>query len=153
MTLNEIKKTLMEHSKRQLKKTALLFSFLAITCIAFTQSYPDSIIKKNVQKINSPLDRIIRLEPKEFEYDTHNFKQLRLQAGKQYGFMTENMQTVFPSLIIEKPISYMFGKNTYRDVKITTIDESGLIPVLVAAIKEQQAEIEKLKQQLQHFKK
>jgi len=134
------------------KKTFLLFSFLAITGIAFTQTYNDSAIKKNVQAISSPLENILQLEPAMFEYDTNNFKHLKLQKGIHYGFMAENMQTVFPGLVTEKHISYMFGKNVYRDAKIKTIDEASLIPVLVAAFKEQQAEIEKLKVELQVLK-
>ena len=38
------------------------------------------------------------------------------------------------------------------DTKIKTIDETGLIPVLVASIKEQQAEIEKLKRDIAELK-
>jgi len=134
------------------KKAFLLFSFLAITVIAFTQTYNDSAIKKNVQAISSPLENILQLEPAMFEYDTNNFKHLKLQKGIHYGFMAENMQTVFPGLVTEKHVSYMFGKNVYRDAKLKTIDEASLIPVLVAAFKEQQAEIEKLKVDLQVLK-
>lgn len=46
----------------------------------------------------------------------------------------------------------MFGKNVYRGTKVKTIDETSLIPVLVASIKEQQVEIEKLKKDITELK-
>ena len=55
-------------------------------------------------------------------------------------------------MVGEKSISYLFSKNTYRTATIKTIDESALIPVLVAAFKEQQAEIEKLKLEILELK-
>jgi hypothetical protein len=138
----------MKNSTSEIKKACFVFSFLAFTTVSFSQNYPDSTIKINTQRIQNPLESINRLEPKTFEYDTQNFKQLRLDKGEQFGFMAENMQEVFPSLVGEKSISYLFSKNTYRTATIKTIDESALIPVLVAALKEQQTEIEKLKSEM-----
>lgn len=138
----------MKYSLREFKKACFLLSFLAITAVSFSQSYPDSTLKINAQRIQNPLESIIRLEPKMFEYDTQNFKQLHMDKGEQFGFMADNVQEVFPSLVREKSISYLFSKNTYRNATIKTIDESALIPVLVAALKEQQAEIEKLKSEM-----
>ena len=56
-------------------------------------------------------------------------------------------------MVGQKNVSYMFGKNSYRDTKIKTIDESSLIPVLVAAIQQQQEQIEKLKVEVEALKK
>lgn len=111
----------------------MFLSFLTITGIAFTQKFPDSTIKINMQAINNSLKSILQLQPAIFECDTHNSKHLHLQKGKQYRFMAENMQAVFPGLVRGKKIPHMFGKNVYRDATIKTIDEASLIPVLVAA--------------------
>ncbi len=46
----------------------------------------------------------------------------------------------------------MFGKNVYRNAQIKIIDDASLIPVLVASIKEQQQEIEKLKNEVEKLK-
>jgi len=138
-----------------MKKTAkyiLLISFLSTATIGFAQEYSDSTIKKNIREIDNATQSIIRLKPKIFEYDTHSYKHLHLQKGTHYGFMAENMKDVIPGLIREKNIPYMFGKNVYRDAKIKTIDVISLIPVLVAAFKEQQTEIEKLKIEIQRLK-
>lgn len=142
----------MKSIKRHSKKIffSVFFSGIAISMSAQTVS--DNEIKKNVTEISTPLQRLVQLEPKVFEYNTEKYKHLKLKSGKTFGFMSDNMQQVFPELVTTKHSSYMFGKNVYRDTKVKTIDETSLIPVLVASIKEQQAEIEKLKKDIEELK-
>jgi len=131
------------------------FFFIFFSCIAFSmfaQTVPDSEIKKNITEIINPLQKLVQLEPKAFEYNTEKYKHLKLQHGKKFGFMSDNMWQVFPELVTTKHSSYIFGKNVYRDMKIKTIDQTSLIPVLVAAIKEQQAEIKELKKEVEELK-
>ena len=123
------------------------------TAVVHAQSISDRQIKKNITPIPNSLNSILLLQPATFEYDTNNFRSLKLKSGKQYGFLAENMQEVFPSLVSTKHVSYMYGKNTYRDQKISTIDEAGLIPVMISAIQELHKEIEKLKLELQESRK
>lgn len=132
----------------------IIFSllFIGMTLSMSAQQVHDNEIKKNVTEISTPLEKLLQLEPKVFEYNTKKYKHLKLQAGKKLGFMSDNMHQVFPELVITKHSSYMFGKNVYRDVKVKTIDEAGLIPILVASIKEQQVEIEKLKKDIADLK-
>ena len=133
----------------------LLGAIVLLLCVAAAnaQAVPDKELKKNVSPIPNSLQSILLLEPSTFEYDTHNFRSLKLRHGKQYGFLAENMQQVFPSLVGIKHVSYMFGKNAYREQKISTIDESRLIPVMVAAIQELHHEVEKLKAELKESRK
>jgi hypothetical protein len=49
-------------------------------------------------------------------------------------------------------MNYTTGKNSYRTAKVKTMDMESLIPILVASIQEQQAEIEKLKAELKALK-
>ena len=123
------------------------------TTVVHAQSISDRQIKKNITPIPNSLNSILLLQPATFEYDTNNFRSLKLKSGKQYGFLAENMQDVFPSLVSTKHVSYMYGKNTYRDQKISTIDEAGLIPVMISAIQELHQEIEKLKLELKESRK
>jgi hypothetical protein len=66
---------------------------------------------------------------------------------------SKNWQQVFPDLITYRNYNYSAGKNMPRTAKIKSVDVEGLIPVLVASIKEQQLEIEKLKTEIQALKK
>ncbi|HRO45797.1 tail fiber domain-containing protein [Agriterribacter sp.] len=134
-------------------KAGMVFSLLITAAAGYGQDIPDHSIKKNIEAINDPLHKITQLDPKQFEYNAGSFKHLRLKAGKQYGFIAEDIQAVFPHLVNEKPVSYRYGKNVYRNATIKTIDETGLIPVLVASIKEQQHEIEKLKSEMLELKR
>ena len=127
------------------KKTCLAIVCFLTFGATQAQDITDRSIKKNVAAIDSPLQKITRLQPKQFEYNVGTFKHLKLKEGKQYGFIAEDVYSVFPNLVNEKSVSYRYGKNVYRHATIKTIDETSLIPVLVASIKEQQVEIEKLK--------
>ncbi len=129
---------------------APVFTFVTISASA--QKIADTEIKKNVASIETALQKIIRLEPKAFEYDTNKYKHLSLQPGKQYGFMSDNMLAVFPELVKEKSQQYMFANNGYRNTSIKTIDAESLIPVLVASIQEQQRQIEELKGMIEELK-
>jgi len=134
-------------------RTLGAFVFLSIASVAGAQTLTDKDLKTGIAEIENPLQKIVQLEPKQFEYRAKDYKYLKLDEGARYGFMDDNMKRVFPSLVKERKVSYMFGKNAYRDAKIQTIDESGLIPVLVASIKQQQEEIEQLKAELLKLKK
>jgi hypothetical protein len=132
---------------------------LLLTAICFlffntlsAQTIHDSEVKRNVAPISSPLKSLLRLEPRIYEYDTDKFKNLRLKEGRQYGFLADNIEEVFPGMVNSKNFSYMYGKNTYRQASIRTVDEVSLIPVLVASIQELHQEIEKLKQEVNSLK-
>jgi endosialidase-like protein len=130
----------------------IILLFVCTTTV-YAQNIPDKQIKKNVSPIPNSLQSILLLQPSTFEYDTENFKSLKLRQGKQYGFLAENMQQVFPSLVSTKQVSYMFGKNAHREQQISTIDDSRLVPIMVSAIQELYMEIEKLKQELKEARK
>jgi hypothetical protein len=125
---------------------------VSVSIIAYSQKLHDNEIKKNVTAINNSLQKLTQLQPRMFEYKTDQYKHMKLQGGTQYGFVAEDFQQVFPELVKEKSTSYMFGKNSYRNATLKTIDELSLIPVLVASIKEQQLQIEKLTSELEILK-
>ena len=121
--------------------------------IVNAQDITDTDVKKNIASMEDQLQKLMQLQPKKYEYNISNFKYLKLQKGQQYGFIAEEVAAVFPELVKEKTVSYMYGKNAYRNATIKVVDEERLIPVLVASLKEQQNEIEKLKSELQELKK
>lgn len=136
-----------------IKQSFLLAVFVLGAHIVNAQDIPDTEVKKNIAIMEGQLQKLMQLQPKKYEYNINNFKYLKLQKGKQYGFIAEEVEAVFPELVKEKTVSYMYGKNAYRNATIKVVDEDRLIPVLVAALKEQQGEIEKLKSELQDLKK
>ena len=130
-----------------------IFGLILFSNTSFAQQISDKEIKKNVVAIDNALSRLVKLEPKSFTYDNGKYNYLSLDKGKQYGFIAEDIVQTFPELVNEKSVQYMFGKNVYRTAKLKMVDGVSLIPVLVASIKEQQQQIEQLKQEIEALKK
>lgn len=133
-------------------KAIFIFTFILVSNTLLAQQFSDKEIKKDIAAIDNALSRLIKLEPKSYQYNTGKFNNLPLENGKKYGFIAEDIALTFPELVGEKSYSYMFGKNVYRTAKVKTVDESSLIPVLVASIKEQQQQVEKLKLEIDGLK-
>ncbi|MES2893386.1 MAG: tail fiber domain-containing protein [Bacteroidota bacterium] len=143
----------MTNIRLRIRTVFLIATTLFTVNAVCAQTITDTDVKRNITTINSPLKSLLRLEPRVFEYETEKFKSLRLKEGRQYGFLADNMQEVFPGMVNSKHVNYMYGKNTYRQASIRTVDEVSLIPVLVASIQELHLEVEKLKQELHSLKK
>lgn len=128
----------------------LLLSACAITASA--QKINEQELKVNVGKISNSTQHLKNLEPVTFKYDVNKYKHLKLPAGEQYGFLASNVQPEFPAMVYEASKVYESGKNNSKVAKYNEVQTENLIPVLVAAIKEQQAEIELLKQEIKLLK-
>lgn len=142
----------MQNNSWFIKTILLSFGITVLTATSFSQSLEDSEIKKNIAAIQKPLEKLIQLEPKTFEYDKAKYRDLKLPSGKQYGFIAENVQQTFPDLVGYKNYSYSIGKNSFRTARIKTMDAESIIPILVASIKEQQEMIEKLQEEVTELK-
>jgi hypothetical protein len=99
------------------------------------QSISDIRTKENIQNSIDGLNIINSLRPVRFDFKG-GFGNNR---KNQLGFIAQEVEEVFPDIVDE----WKFKK----DDKITykTLGQAGLIPVLVKAIQEQQAQIEELK--------
>jgi hypothetical protein len=95
-----------------------------------TQS-SDIRLKKNIRPINNALDAIAKLHGY-----SYNWKNNTQDNTLQMGVMAQEVQQVFPSLVKQD------------DKGMLSVNYSGLIPVLIEAIKEQQKQIDELKQLL-----
>ncbi|MDR6782374.1 hypothetical protein ABIE26_001138 [Pedobacter africanus] len=124
----------------------------AATLTASAQKINEQELKVNVGKIANSTQQLKNLEPVTFKYDVSKYKHLRLPAGEQYGFMASNVQPEFPGMVYEASKTYEAGKNNSKVARYNEVQTENLIPVLVAAIKEQQAEIELLKKEVQLLK-
>jgi hypothetical protein len=123
-------------------------AFFGVSHAGFSQHVPDQDLKKNIRPVKDALAYLQQLEPKKFEYDTGKYARLKLPAGQQYGFLVEDVQKVLPELVSTQSQSYQAGKNSYKSASYKDYDLQSLIPILVGAIREQQAQIDELKRQL-----
>lgn len=128
----------------------LLLSACALTVSA--QQIDEQELKVSVDKISNSTQQLKNLEPVTFKYDVGKYKYLKLPAGEQYGFLASNVQPEFPAMVYEASKIYDVSKNNSKVARYNEVHTENLIPVLVAAIKEQQAEIELLKKEVQLLK-
>jgi hypothetical protein len=104
----------------------------------------DKRLKKDVLPFEEGLETVLRLNPVTFKYN----EKSGYQIDKEYiGFIAQEVEAAAPYMVSEKDDSQ--GTSRLTDRK--TLDESALTKLLVNAIKEQQAMIEKLEQQIHHL--
>jgi hypothetical protein len=128
----------------------------------------DERTKENINNLEGALALIDKLQPK-----TYNFKaemDMNLPKGEQFGFVAQELETALPGLVktIEHPVeagelaieplseeAVANGEvqepteaEATQGQQLKTVNYVALIPILVQAIKEQQQEIDALKQQL-----
>ncbi len=132
------------------------FSFVLISVLTGSISYSQySAEKPNVvhRDIDQALLKVTQLEPKIFDYSIKKKSTAKRDLISQpYGFVPENMMKVFPDLVSQTTVEDRVGKNLYRKRSVLTINDVGLIPVLVASIHELQAELERLKVEIAALK-
>lgn len=140
--------------KRNIQYLAAFVAVFAISVFtASAQTVTDAQIKKNTTPVSNSLGTISKLQPVTYEYNKSDVKQLNLPAGKQVGFIADDVKEVMPWAITTRNTWYNAGKNNPRAVTTAEVDLQKLVPLLVGAIQEQQTEIEKLKQEVQALKK
>jgi hypothetical protein len=90
----------------------------------------DYRLKEQVRAIDNPLEKVLKLNPVNFKYK--NSKTV------QDGFIAHEIQEILPYLVT--------GEKDGEQMQ--EVDYSKITPILIAAIKEQQAQIQELKNKL-----
>ena len=128
-----------------MKKLVILGFALCISQIAMAQKTELKDLKVNIEQIVKPFDIINNLEPIKFEFNADKYKSFKLPKSQQFGF---NTAIAPPEFLKMQSNLYASGKNSTKSYSIETIDSDNIIPILVAAIKEQQIEIQQLKTEI-----
>jgi hypothetical protein len=89
----------------------------------------DARLKKNIQDAPYGIEQLLKLRPVTFRW-----KKDEPDAKVQFGLIAQEVQKVFPELVREDPD------------KMLAVNYVQLVPVLVRAVQQQQAEITKLEQ-------
>ena len=117
-----------------------------LTATGNVTAYSDERLKKNIKKIENAIDKIEKLNGVEFEWKENNKKSI--------GVIAQNVEKVLPELVEESETEilsdeidpetltpYVLGKETYKHVAY-----GNMVGLLIEAIKEQQRDINNLKQ-------
>lgn len=103
--------------------------------------HSDKRFKKDIKILANSLEGLKRIKGVSFNWRTKEFPDRNFSGGIQYGVIAQNIEMTFPDLV------------TNNDDGYKAVNYEGLIPVLIEAVKEQQAQIEELKKQIEGLKK
>jgi hypothetical protein len=110
----------------------------------------DEQLKVNVENL-SATEKLMLLQPKQYNYKTDEFDRMNLPSGVQMGFMAQDLEEVFPGLVkesIQPPKVDENGEILEEGITYKAVNYIGLVPVLTATIQEQQQVIEDLEERL-----
>lgn len=130
----------------------MMLFLLLLSQTSFAQEIPESALKKQVAEIKGGNELLQKITPISFKYNDQDFPYLETPKAVQYGFNADQVQMVLPSLVYAKNDQYIGGKNLYKSYSRKMVDESGLIPILVASVKELQEQVNLLKVEIAQLK-
>lgn len=127
----------------------------------------DKNLKSNIEEMGDAMSIINKLKPKSYEFKKdEKYASLNLPKGNHYGLLAQDVQEVLPNIVSEsahelktvKPMAALRPtadgkpspvpavtqqKETTESIKIKGVNYIELIPILVKAMQEQEAAIEK----------
>ena len=118
----------------------------------------DEELKTNIHSLDSTmLDKVLSLNPKIYNMKADKYPGMNFSNGIQYGLMAQDVQNVFPDLVSEAPApadnpSLDGSKTTPSTKNFKSVNYTGLIPVLIKAMQQQQDQINQLKNQVGKLK-
>jgi hypothetical protein len=108
----------------------------------------DERLKENINPLSNVTDKIMQVS-----VNTYNFKKefssLNLPQTKQYGFLAQNLQKIFPELV-QTVVDKSKGENNFFEYK--TVNYLGMIPILTKALQEEHTQRIQTEQELQDLK-
>ena len=110
-------------------------------CLPSCTNGSDFRIKKNITPISDPLNKILALDGVGYEYNSDNIFKLNLPPGKQIGLIAQEVEKIVPEVVSTDSING-FKSLSYQN----------LVALLVEGIKDQQTQINTLKQQIEEAK-
>jgi hypothetical protein len=101
----------------------------------------DRRYKKEVRELDRPLDIVMQLEGIQYEFDKAAFPSLRFDDGTNIGFVAQDVARVLPEAVRQDSEGFY------------AINYSAVVPVLVEAVKAQQATIEHQSKRIEELEK
>ncbi|MFK7848927.1 MAG: tail fiber domain-containing protein [Rhodothermales bacterium] len=115
----------------------------------------DERLKNGVVSLDSKdiLSKIMQLRPTSYTYKQEgDFSSMNLPEGQRYGLIAQELEVVFPEMVYQDVYPGPVGEGEDpigNPIEYKSVEYLTLIPLLLSAIQEQQAEIDALKSALQ----
>ncbi len=117
-----------------------------------TYESSDRKLKNDIKAVSGALSILNQLSPSIYTYKTDEYSQMHLPEGLHYGLIADEVQLVVPGAVKKAahPAQYenhnmREGKKLSDEVEFDAVNYTEMIPILIAAVKEQQVMIEELK--------
>lgn len=120
-----------------------------------TYQSSDRKLKNNIQPLGNAMDKLLLLKPSTYTYKTQEFANMNLPEGAQMGLIAQELETVFPELVREVTGFEQHDANGTVIGNVPTfksVNYVGLVPLLIAAVQEQQRTIQEMSDAIRDLK-
>ncbi|MBK7212375.1 MAG: tail fiber domain-containing protein [Bacteroidales bacterium] len=132
------------------------YKWTAVWATNGTIQTSDERDKQNIQSVGYGIDAVMKLKPVSFEWKND---ANRIGTGRNLGFVAQELEKVIPDAVVHSVASAEEIRNAAEAGKGEIEKDSygvkyaEIIPVLVKAIQDQQAQIEKLQSEINSLRK
>ncbi|MDQ3191144.1 MAG: tail fiber domain-containing protein, partial [Bacteroidota bacterium] len=118
----------------------------------------DRKLKTNIIPIESPLQKLLKLNGVSYNYKQDLVVKYGLSDRKNLGVIADDVEKIFPELIKNTQLTSKISGESKQNIvpeqmDAKTVNYIGFIPVLIEAIKEQQAQIEILTKKIEELER
>jgi hypothetical protein len=108
----------------------------------------DSRLKLNQTPIDGALNKVMSIGGYTFDWDMDKCDSLDFKPANvhEHGVIAQEIETVVPDAVCDAPFDRDIDGNSISGDEYKTVRYERLVPLLIEAIKEQQAQIDELKE-------
>lgn len=112
----------------------------------------DEKLKTNIKPESGMLERILMLQPSNYNFRTGEFGAMNLADGLHHGLIAQQLNEVFPELVSEQVFPAQYDLKSHKVIQEAVsylgVNYIELIPILITGMQEQQKQIELLNNQV-----
>lgn len=116
---------------------------------AITSFYSDERLKENIKPIENAVEKVLQLSGVTYQSNALAGTFGYTNKTEQVGVLAQQVEAVMPQIVVPAPFDIAVDENGKEFSKTgqnyKTVQYERLVPLLIEAIKEQQAQIEELK--------
>ena len=128
--------------------------------LAYTGAFinaSDEKFKQDIKSSNDVLSKVMQVKSRTYTYKTDvKFSDMIFSDGIQHGFVAQELEEVFPELVVDAvhpgETDPETGEDIGEEIKYKGVKYLEMIPILLKAIQEQQEIIEKQGEQIEALK-